>query len=72
MKTEREKIMAKDASKQVKLMYAESFALSKQFTDQFTSFWDIKDDWMIYEKDLDVTKLGVHINRFEDVEKNRK
>lgn len=67
MKEEKKKIVAKDASKQVRLMYAESFALSKQFTDQFTSFWGLNEkDWMIYEEDLDVTSLGVHINRFKD------
>lgn len=66
MKEEKKNILAKKASKPVQLMYAESFALSEQFTDQFKDFWDIDEDWMIHEKDLDVTKLGVHINRFEN------
>lgn len=69
MKEEKKNIVAKDASKQVRHMYAQSFALSKEFTDQFTSFWDLDDEWMIYEDDLDVTRLGVHIDRFKDTAK---
>ncbi len=65
MKQEKEKIINKDASLQVRHMFAQSFALSEKFTDEFKGFWDLPEDWMIYEDDLNVTKLGVHINRFK-------
>ena len=65
MKQEKEKIIDKDASLQVRHMFAQSFALSEKFTDEFKGFWDLPEDWMIYEDDLNVTKLGVHINRFK-------
>src|SRR5699024_9385048 len=63
MQEEKQNILKKDASNQVQLMYAESFALSEKFTDQFKEFWGINDDWMIYEEDLKVSQLGRHINR---------
>lgn len=66
MKTEKKNILDKEASLQVRHMYAQSFALSEQFTDEFKEFWGIDEDWMIYEDDLDVTRLGVHINRFKN------
>ncbi|MEI3613941.1 hydantoinase B/oxoprolinase family protein [Pseudogracilibacillus sp. SO30301A] len=65
MEDEKQSILQKDASKQVQLMYAESFALSEKFTDEFKEFWNIDNDWMIYEDDLNVPKLGRHINRFK-------
>lgn len=69
MKEEKKNIVAKNASKQVRHMYAQSFALSETFTDEFKSFWSLDEEWMIYEADLDVTRLGVHINRFKDTAK---
>lgn len=66
MKTEREKIMKKEAALPVKHMFAESFALSEAFTNEFKSFWNLPEEWMIYEDELGVSKLGSHINRFKD------
>lgn len=66
MKKEQKKISDEQAAEPVKNMYAQSFALSEQFTDEFKGFWDLDDDWMIYEDDLSVTRLGVHINRFKN------
>lgn len=66
MKQERENIIKKKASEQVQVMFAESFALSEKFTDEFKEFWSLDDDWMVYEEDYNVTRLGRHINRFDD------
>ncbi|HLR42911.1 MAG TPA: hydantoinase B/oxoprolinase family protein, partial [Pseudogracilibacillus sp.] len=66
MKEEKKKIVDEKAAEPVRNMYAQSFALSEQFTDQFKDFWKLADDWMIYEDELSVTRLGVHINRFKD------
>ena len=35
-------------------MYADSFAFSEQFTDDFKEFWNIPEEWMVYEEDLNV------------------
>ncbi|WP_246234677.1 hydantoinase B/oxoprolinase family protein [Bacillus aquiflavi] len=66
MKNEQKKIMNKEASLQVKHMYAESFALSEKFTNDFKDFWDLPLNWMIYEDELGVPMLGSHINRFKE------
>ena len=66
MKEEKARIVNKEASKQVKLMFAESFALSEKFTDEFKAFWNLDEEWMVYEDELNVTKLGRHINRFKN------
>ncbi len=65
MKQEKKNILEHKASLQVRNMYAESFALSEQFTKEFKQFWSLPEDWMIYEKDLNMPKLGKHINRFQ-------
>lgn len=65
MEVEKKKIIDEKAIEPVRNMYAQSFALSKKFTDEFKEFWNLPNDWMIYEDDLNVTKLGVHINRFK-------
>lgn len=65
MEDERTRIMNEDAQIQVKHMYAESFALSEKFTDDFKGFWNLPEEWMIYEDDLGVPTLGSHINRFK-------
>lgn len=62
---ERESVVAQNASLQVKNMYAQSFALSEKFTNEFKKFWGLGEEWMINEDDLDVTKLGIHINRLK-------
>ena len=66
MKEEKERILSKTASSQVQHMYAGSFALSEQFTDEFKGFWDLPEEWMVHEEDLDVPTYGAHINRFKD------
>jgi len=50
----------KDASDPVKHMYAQSLALSKKFHDEFKQFWDLPENWMLYEEELDVPTLGSH------------
>ena len=70
MKGERTKILNEDAALQVRHMYAQSFALSEKFTDEFKGFWDIPEAWMIYEDDLGVPTLGAHINRFKQSKKS--
>ena len=53
-------------------MYAQSFALSEKFTNEFKDFWNIPEEWMIYEDDLGVPTLGSHINRFKQKKNNKK
>ncbi|HHW37276.1 MAG TPA: acetone carboxylase subunit alpha [Bacillales bacterium] len=65
MESEKVTIMNKEASLQVKHMYAESFALSEKFTNDFKDFWNMPKDWMVYEDELNVPMLGSHINRFK-------
>ena len=66
MKEEKKAIIDKEASQQVQVMFAESFALSEKFTDEFKSFWDLPEEWMVHEEDYGVTRLGRHINRFKN------
>ena len=47
IKKERERVKKKDASVQVKHMYANSFLLSQKFLDEFREFWDLGEDWFI-------------------------
>ena len=65
MQEERGRILNEEAAVQVKHMYAQSFALSEKFTDEFKNFWNIPEEWMIYEEDLGVPVMGAHINRFK-------
>ncbi|MEH6945675.1 hydantoinase B/oxoprolinase family protein [Bacillus sp. JJ634] len=69
MEGERKQILNEDAAIQVKHMYAQSFALSEKFTNEFKSFWNIPEEWMIYEDDLGVPTLGSRINRFKQKKK---
>jgi len=62
---EKQNILDQKASLQVRNMYAESFALSEKFTNEFKDFWNLPKDWMIYEEELNMPKLGKHINRFK-------
>lgn len=52
MKQERERILAKDASIQVRHMYASSFAGSEPFRRQFQSFWSLPESWRLDEAEL--------------------
>jgi acetone carboxylase, alpha subunit len=58
---ERKKILVKDASIQVRHMYASSFALSKKFTEEFKTFWSLPDDWELTEKELEIPVFGAKI-----------
>ena len=58
MKAERERILNKHASTQVKHMFATSFALSEKFTKQFKDFWHLPADWQLLEDELDVPTYG--------------
>lgn len=58
MKEEREKILQKEASVQVKHMFATSFDLSEKFLAEFKSFWDLPEDWGLSEDELGVTTFG--------------
>ncbi len=72
MDSERPKILNEEAAIQVRHMYAQSFALSEKFTNEFKDFWNIPEEWMIYEDDLGVPTLGSHINRFKQKKNNKK
>lgn len=65
MEKEKKVILNKEASIQVQHMFAESFALSEKFTTEFKDFWNLPEDWMVYEEDLGVPMLGKHINQFK-------
>jgi acetone carboxylase alpha subunit len=52
MKAERERILAKDASIQVRHMYASSFASSAPFRNQFRSFWELPESWDLTEAEI--------------------
>jgi acetone carboxylase, alpha subunit len=58
MKEERERILAKQASTQVQHMFATSFGLSKKFEAQFRAFWNLPDDWVLTEEELEVPTYG--------------
>lgn len=58
MRTERERILRKDASVQVQHMYATSFAQSHKFLDSFRKFWSLPPEWSVDESDLDVPTYG--------------
>ncbi|MBD8005031.1 hydantoinase B/oxoprolinase family protein [Bacillus norwichensis] len=62
---EKQNILDQKASLQVRNMYAESFALSEKFTNDFKEFWTLPEDWIIHEEELNMPKLGKHINRFK-------
>ncbi|MFG1238712.1 hydantoinase B/oxoprolinase family protein [Xanthobacter autotrophicus DSM 597] len=58
MKGEREKILAKDAGTQVQQMFAASFKLGPRFEQQFRSFWDLPESWVLNEEDIGVPTYG--------------
>ncbi|EGV31353.1 Hydantoinase B/oxoprolinase [Thiorhodococcus drewsii AZ1] len=58
MKEERERILTKHASLQVRHMYATSFGLSQKFLDSFKQFWSLPDDWTLNEDELGVPSYG--------------
>ncbi len=58
MKAEREKILAKDASTQVRQMFAASFKLGPKFEEQFRSFWNLPESWILTEEEIGVPTYG--------------
>jgi acetone carboxylase alpha subunit len=71
MKVERERILDKDASTQVRHMYATSFGLSQKFERQFRQFWNLPADWQLTEEELNVPTYGakyrMDLSRMPDV-----
>ncbi len=58
MKEERERILTKSASVQVRHMYSTSFGLSEKFSNEFKRFWTLPDDWALPESELGVPSFG--------------
>lgn len=58
MKEERERILTKHASVQVRHMFATSFGLSDKFRSQFKAFWNLPEDWDLTEGELGVPSYG--------------
>ncbi len=58
MQGERARVLAKDASVQVRHMFATSFGLSAKFKDEFKAFWDLPSDWDLPEAELGVPSFG--------------
>lgn len=71
MAAERERILAKQASVQVKHMYATSFGLSPRFEHAFREFWSLPKNWTLTEEELDVPTYGakcrMDLSRMPDV-----
>lgn len=61
MAEERQRILAKEASVQVRHMYAGSFALSPKFLAEFRSFWNLPEDWIVREEELEVPTFGTRL-----------
>lgn len=60
MKTEREKILAKDAATQVQQMFAASFHLGPHFLAEFKAFWTLPADWQLLEEEIGIPHYGSH------------
>ncbi|MDY7577224.1 hydantoinase B/oxoprolinase family protein [Herbaspirillum sp. RTI4] len=58
MKEERERIVTKQASVQVRHMFSTSFDLSAKFKNEFKAFWDLPADWELPESELGVPSFG--------------
>lgn len=58
MKSERERILAKDAGVHVQQMFAASFKLGPKFEESFRKFWDLPADWQLLEADLPIPSYG--------------
>jgi acetone carboxylase alpha subunit len=73
MSQERERIVSKSASVQVRHMFATSFALSEKFTNDFKEFWSLPADWNLPESELGVSSFGstyrMDLSQLPDVHK---
>ena len=58
MKEERERVLTKHASTQVKHMFATSFGLSEKFKAEFKKFWTLPAEWDLQETELGVPSYG--------------
>ncbi|MGC0154261.1 hydantoinase B/oxoprolinase family protein [Chromobacterium vaccinii] len=58
IRQERQRIVDKQASVQVRHMFATSFALSEKFARAFKAFWELPDDWWLPEEELGVPCYG--------------
>lgn len=58
MKSERKRILAKDAGLQVQQMFAASFKLGPKWAEGFRKFWDLPEDWQLNEADLPIPSYG--------------
>jgi acetone carboxylase alpha subunit len=52
MEEERERILAKDASIQVRHMFASCFGSSEPFRREFRSFWSLPESWTLDEREI--------------------
>jgi acetone carboxylase alpha subunit len=52
MNAERERIVAKDASIQVRHMFASCFASSEPLRRKFQSFWSLPETWNLDEREV--------------------
>ncbi|MCL6615461.1 MAG: hypothetical protein K6U03_12805, partial [Firmicutes bacterium] len=55
---ERERILRKEASVQVRHMFATSFQLSPNFLAEFKRFWNLPEDWNLTEEELEIPTFG--------------
>jgi acetone carboxylase alpha subunit len=67
MKEERERILRKEASVQVRHMYATSFALSEKFLNEFRTFWNLPESWIVTEEELEVPTFGSKLKLSESI-----
>jgi acetone carboxylase alpha subunit len=71
MAEERERILEKSASLQVRHMFATSFDLSDRFEREFRDFWTLPDGWELKEEELDMPTFGstyrMDLSRLPDV-----
>lgn len=58
MKSERERILNKQAGTQVQQMFAASFKLGPKWAEGFRKFWDLPADWKLEEADLPIPSYG--------------
>jgi acetone carboxylase alpha subunit len=67
MKEERERILRKEAAVQVRHMYASSFALSEKFLQEFREFWNLPENWIVTEEELEVPTFGSKLKLTENI-----
>lgn len=58
IKTEREKVLNKEAGTHVQQMFAASFKLGPKFEEMFREFWELPSEWQLLESDLPIPSYG--------------